>query len=73
MLADYIRNKNQTRKYCPHICLFKNQFLLPLLTKSVGTYSKASLIKYRALYVGVVSYFNENINVANHLGLDSKL
>ena len=33
-------------------------------------YSKASLIKYSALYVGGTSNFNENIHVANHLGVD---
>ena len=33
-------------------------------------YSKASLIKYSALYVGVMSNLNENIHVANHFGLD---
>ena len=33
-------------------------------------YSKASLKKYSALYVGVLSNFNENIHEANYLGLD---
>ena len=33
-------------------------------------YSKASPRKYSALYVDVMSNFNENIHVANNLGLD---
>ena len=33
-------------------------------------YSKASPRKYSALYVDVMSNFNENVYVANHLGLD---
>ena len=54
----------------PHISFFKNKFLLSLLTKSAGMYSKASPRKNTALYVDVMSNFNEYIHVANHLGLD---